>query len=178
MGERMVLVKNMIDSRVGVSDPTTGIRRRWEKRGQTVPIPYSAMEQLLWQDGFRRMIDQGYLYIESMKDKQDLGLEPIEATQPTNIIALSPVQMSDMLRNKPIDVFKRELSGLPDAQIDNLIDYAISQKIMDSQKCSILKQVTGRDIIKAISRKEEIESEEKAEKERKIKMAAEGRRIG
>lgn len=171
--QRMVLVKNMVDSRLGVADPTTGIKRRWERRGQTVPIPYEAMQQLLWQDGFRRMIDQGLLYIENMKDKKDLGLEPQEATIPVNIIALTPAQMEDLLKNKPIDVFKKELSKLPDAQIDNLIDYAITNKIVDSAKCTLLKQVTGRDILKAISRKEEIEAEERAEKAAR----AEGRRI-
>jgi hypothetical protein len=57
MAERMVLVKNMVDSRLGVADATTGIKRRWERRGQTIPIPFDAMTQLLWQDGFRRMID-------------------------------------------------------------------------------------------------------------------------
>ena len=174
MAERMVLVKNMVDSRLGVADATTGIKRRWERRGQTIPIPFEAMTQLLWQDGFRRMIDQGLLYIENMKDKQDLGLEPQEATTPTNIIALTPTQMEDMLKKKPVDVFKKELSRLPDAQIDNLIDYAISNKIVDSAKCTILKQVTGRDILKAISRKEEIEAEERAEK---AARASEGRRI-
>lgn len=177
MSERMVLVKNMIDSRVGVADATTGLKRRWERRGQTLPIPFNVMEQLLWQDGFRRMIDQGYLYIENMKDKQDLGLEPMEATQPVNIIALSETQMSELLKSKPIEVFKREVSNLPDAQIDNLIDYAISHNIVDSQKCSLLKQITGRDIIKAIAKKEEIKAIEEEEKTQN-KLRTEGRRIG
>jgi len=61
------------------------------------------------------MFKQGLLYIDNMKDKQDLGLEPLEATEPTNIIALSPKQMEEMLTVKPIAVFKRELSKLPDA---------------------------------------------------------------
>jgi hypothetical protein len=47
--------------------------------------------------------------------------------------------MEDMLKKKPVDVFKKDLSRLPDAQIDNLIDYAISNKIVDSAKCTILK---------------------------------------
>nr|DAD59071.1 MAG TPA: hypothetical protein [Caudoviricetes sp.] len=119
------------------------------------------------------MFRQGMLYIDNMKDKQDLGLEPMEATEPTNIIALSETQMRELLNNKPIAVFKNELAKLPDAQIDNLIDFAISNKIVNVDKCAILKEVTGRDILKAIRTQEEIAAEDAAEK----KAAAEGRRI-
>ena len=171
--ERMVMVTNMMDSRVGISDPSTGLRRRWEKRGQTLPIPFDALQNVLWQDGVRRMFTDGILYIKNMEDKKALGLEPQEAEGPTNIIALDDVQMRELLTVKPIAVFKKEISQLPDVQIDNLIDFAISNKIINAEKCSILKQVTGRDIIAAVGRQQQIEEEEKAEKNR----AAEGRRI-
>ena len=171
--ERMVIVTNMVDSRVGIADPSTGIRRRWEKRGQSLPIPFDALQNLLWQDGVRRMFTEGILYIQNMEDKKELGLEPQEATEPTNLIALSQLQMKELLTVKPISVFKVEISKLPDTQIDNLIDYAISERIVNAEKCAILKQVTGRDIIKAVARQQEIEEEEKQERNR----SAEGRRI-
>ena len=81
--------------------------------------------------------------------------------------------MRELLNNKPISVFKKELSKLPDAQIDNLIDFAISEKIVNVDKCAILKEITGRDILKAIRTQEEIAAEDAAEK----RAAAEGRRI-
>ena len=173
MEQRMVLIENMMDARVGVADSTTGLKRRWLRRGQVLPIPFDAVQQLIWQDGFRRMLDQGILYIKSMKDKQDLGLEPIGAKEPENIKVLTVPQMESLLKEKPLSVFKRELTELPDVQIDNLIDYAITNKIVDSQKCDVLKQITGRDILKAISRAEDIAAEERAEKMRQ----SEGRRI-
>ena len=171
--ERMVKVTNMVDSQVGITDLSVGVKRRWQKRGQSMPIPFDQLQILLYNDGVANMFRQGMLYIDNMKDKQDLGLEPMEATEPTNIIALSETQMRELLNNKPIAVFKKELAKLPDAQIDNLIDFAISNKIVNVDKCAILKEVTGRDILKAIRTQEEIAAEEAAEK----KAAAEGRRI-
>ena len=171
--ERMVKVTSMVDAQLGITDPSYGIKRRWQKRGQSLPIPFDVLEQLLYSDGVANMFKQGLLYIDNMKDKQDLGLEPLEATEPTNIIALNAKQIEELLTVKPIDVFKKEVSNLPDAQIDNVIDYAVEHKIVNAEKCAILKEVTNRDIIAMIKRRADMEAEEAAEKNR----AAEGRRI-
>ena len=168
---RMVMVTNMVNGMVSVKDPSTGVNRRWMKRGQTQPIPYEALEQLLWQDGFRNMLETGVLYIKDMKDKKDLGLEPEEATKPTNILALSEVEMKNLLEKTPFDVFKKEVLPLPRVQVDNLIEFAIENKIVDTAKCAFLKQVSGKDILLAISRKEE---DEEIEKKEKARMAASG----
>ena len=87
--ERMVKVTSMIDAQVGITDLSVGVKRRWQKRGQSLPIPFDQLQILLYNDGVANMFRQGMLYIDNMKDKQDLGLEPMEATEPTNIIALN-----------------------------------------------------------------------------------------
>lgn len=176
MATRMVILKNMIDAQISVKDPAVGVNRKWQRRGQSLPVPFEQVEQLLWTDGFRRMIDQGILYIESMKDKQDLGLEPMEATKPENIIALSEQQIKSLLTEAPFTVFKKEISQLPDTQIDSVIDYAISHQIVDTAKCQVLKDITKRDILGAISRKQQMEEEDKLEAQRRNAMMAEGRR--
>ena len=66
MATRMVKLKNMVNKTVSVKLPEYGINRRWTAKGQVVPIPYETMEQILWHDGFRKMIDRGILYIEDM----------------------------------------------------------------------------------------------------------------
>jgi hypothetical protein len=121
------------------------------------------------------MIDNGILYIDDLQTKKDLGLEPEDATEPTNIIALTELQMENLLKNTPLTVFKKEISQLKDTQIDNLIDYAIEKKIVDTDKCSLLKQITKRDILLAISRKEDMEALERAEKAQRS-APVEGRR--
>ena len=170
--ERMVMVKNMIESQLSI--PFGMVKYRWLKRGQVVPMPFEALQQLLWNEGVKVMFTSGMLYIDSMEDKKALGLESADATQPELLIALNEQQIEEMLKTLPIDVFKKKLSTLPDAQIDNLIDYAIEKNIIDYNKCAILKEITGRDIMAGIQRKADIEAEEKREKE---KRTSEGRRI-
>lgn len=74
MAQRMVKVQNMVNKTVSVKKPEYGINRRWTQKGQIIPLPYEAVEQMLWDNGVRVMIDRGILYIPDMKDKIDLGL--------------------------------------------------------------------------------------------------------
>ena len=48
MAQRMVMITNMVNAKVSIKDPAYGVNRRWEKRGQSLPIPYEAVENLLW----------------------------------------------------------------------------------------------------------------------------------
>ena len=173
--EKMVIVKNMIDSKVGFV--YGAYKYRWEKRGQKLPIPFEVLHQALYLDAIRNMFTQGMLYIDNMDDKKELGLESQDATKPENIIALSELEVKELLTVKPIDVFKHTIATLPDAQIDNVIDYAITNNIVEYEKCAILKQITGRDIMTAIQRKAQIAEEERRDKEIQAARAAEGRRI-
>jgi len=165
MATRMVKLKNMVNKTVSVKLPEYGINKRWTAKGQTVPIPYETMEQILWHDGFRKMIDRGILYIEDMQDKIDLGLEEEGATEPSNIIVLSDKQIETLLTVSPIDVFKRELDNVSETQVNSVINYAILHKLMDMNKIDYLeKRVPGTDILRAISMEKQIEKAEAAEK--------------
>lgn len=156
MADRMVSLKSMVDGTVTVKKPEFGVNRKWIRREQTMALPFSIVEQLLWDTGFKNMIDSGILYIESMTDKIDLGLEPEDATEPTNIIALSIKDMEKLWNEDNIEVFKKTVVNLPRVQVDNLISYAVEKEIADSEKCRFIKKLTGgKDILLSISRKQE-----------------------
>lgn len=155
MENRQVLLKNMMDAVVSVVKPDYGIRRKWNKRNQVMALPFDIVEQLLWDRGFRNLIDSGILYIEDMQTKIDLGLEPEGADQPVNIRSLNDQDMQNIW-NAPIAVFKKEIEELPQIQIDNLVEYAIAHDIADAAKCGHIKQLTGKDILKAISNKQDM----------------------
>ena len=176
MATRMVQITNMVNGMVSVKDPTSGVNRMWRKRGQTVPLPFEVVESLLWEDGFMRLLESGVLYIQNMKDKQDLGLEPQEAKEPTNMLALTELQMKNLLTSTPLTVFKKEIAKYPRIQVDNLIEYAIENNLVDPEKCYFLKEVTGKDIMLAISRKEEDAKADELARQRQAAYAAEGRR--
>lgn len=158
---RMVNLKNMVNKTVGVKLPEYGVNRKWVNKGQVIPIPYETVEQMLWHEGFRKMIDRGILYIESMKDKIDLGLEPVGAEKPENIIVLTEVQIKNMLESQPIEVFKNEVLSLTMTQVNNIVNYAIENEVVDVAKCDFLKTVTKIDILRAITLKKDMERVDK-----------------
>ena len=154
---RMVNITNMVNKTVGVKKMEYGVNRKWTKKGQSIPVPYDVVEQLLWTEGFRNMIDRGILYIESLKDKIDLGLEPDGATEPENIIVLNSKQIDNLLRNVPFVAFKKEVENLNEIQLKEIANYAIANKIADAEKSAYLYDLVQVDILKTISRNLEIE---------------------
>lgn len=174
--DRQVKIRNMVNAQVGVNDSSLGVKRVWGKKGQLLALPYEIVEQLLWSDGFKRMIDSGMLYIEDMQDKKDLGIEPIDAETPVNIIVLSDKRIEELMTSTPIDVFKKEILNVPRVQVDALIEYSIDHQLVDSAKCTFLKKLTGKDIFKAISVREEDRLIEERERKRQEYAASEGRR--
>ena len=164
MAERTVALKSMFNATVTVKKPEYGVNRKWQKRGQIVRLPFDLVEQLLWDMSFRNMLESGILYIESLKDKQDLGLEPDDVDEPTNIVALNEKELNDYWTTLPIDIFKRKVVKLPKIQVDNLISYAVETEKIDIEKCHFLQQLTGKDILKSISRKREMAEIDRQEK--------------
>ena len=151
MNTRMVKITSMVNKTVGVKRPELGINRKWTQKGQVMPIPYDIVEQLLWTEGFRNMIDRGILYIDDLQDKFDLGLEPYDAKEPQNIIVLTDIQIANLLKNVPFVAFKQEISKLGMTQIKEIVNYAILHEVVDVQKADLLRQITGTDILKRIS---------------------------
>jgi len=160
---RQVIVTNMINGNISIRKPHLGLNRQWQQFGQKMRIPFDILEEAMWDTGVKNLFTSGYLYIESLKDKIDLGLEPEGVTEPVNIINLDPKKMEEMWKNLPLDVFKVQFGKLTKVQADSLIEYAITNSIVDTAKCSWVKEVTKKDILKAISTREDVAAAEKAE---------------
>ena len=152
MENRKVMVKSESTGRLSINLPELQLKRIWEKKGTIRPISFEDLQQALYVPGVEYMFKEGMLSIESMQDKIDLGLEP-EGTKedsPVNIIILNDSQKKRYLTVLPTSEFKQELEKLHYEQINSLVDYAIEKELMDMDKCDILKEKTGIDIIKAI----------------------------
>lgn len=160
MMQRMVKVQNMVNKTISIKKPQYNFNKRWTQKNQIIPVPFEALEQMLWDEGIRRFFDRGMLYISEMKDKIDLGLEPEGATEPQNIIVLTDKQINDFLTSKPFVVFKKELEDLSDTQIREIVNYAIIHELADIEKVNYLKKITGVDILKAIARNLDVKEAE------------------
>ncbi len=165
MTDRMVEIRNMVRGNISIKKPEYGINLKWSTFNQPRKIPFSLLEQAIWDAGIRNMFESGILYIDNLQDKIDLGLEPADAVEPVNIIQLDVTKMENYWKNIPFPVFKKEVSNLTKVQVDSLISYAITNKIVDMEKCEWLKELTGKDILKSISQRAEMEEADKKRKE-------------
>lgn len=158
---RMVTLRSMVNKTVIVNEPAYSIRRVFPNKGAIQTIPFTTVEQLLWSNGFRNMLTTGTLYIDNMQDKIDLGLEEPDTKVPTKIKVLTEEQMLTLMKVRSYGDFVKELSTLPLDQAHALVDYAVKTQTLDSQKINYLRELTGRDALKIISRNRDAEEMDK-----------------
>lgn len=150
MEQEKVKVVSTVKSRLGVTVPEMRFSRQWLKKGSAVMIEKNTLEELMYDSGFKYMIDTGMLYIEDMEVKKDLGLEPEDAKVPVNIIVLSDKEMRHYMVTMPIAEFKEKVTELKYEQLQTLVDFAIEHRLGDIDKSNYIKQLCGKDIVRAI----------------------------
>lgn len=143
-------VINKVNHPVGVVVPELNFRRDWMGKEQKIAIDENLLKELMFDPGFHNMVMQGILYIEEMDVKKELGIEPFDAEEPVNVIVLTDAEREKYLTVYTLKNFKDKVSKLNQTQLNELADYAISKKIIDVEKCKVIKQLCGRDILQAI----------------------------
>lgn len=148
--ENKVRVVSKVGNKVTVNVPDIRFSRTWPAAGAVVNIDKETLEDLMYDIGFRNMIDMGILYIEDMETKKELGLEPEDATEPVNIIVLSDKDKKNYMTTLSLVGFKDKIKKLSQTQLEELCNYAIDNKLIDVDKCKLLKEACGRDIMQAV----------------------------
>ena len=143
-------VINKVNHPVGVVVPELNFRRDRMGKEQKIAIDENLLKELMFDPGFHNMVMQGILYIEEMDVKKELGIEPFDAEEPVNVIVLTDAEREKYLTVYTLKNFKDKVSKLNQTQLNELADYAISKKIVDVEKCKVIKQLCGRDILQAI----------------------------
>lgn len=143
-----VISKHQGPVSVDISD--LRFKREWPNKGASVLIEKETLEEMMYDSGFKYMIDTGMLYIEDLEVKKELGLEPEDATEPVNIIVLSDNDMKRMMTAMPQFEFDAKLKTLNYEQMLALADFAIKNELGDFGKCDAIKKACGKDILTAI----------------------------
>lgn len=143
-----VISKHQGPISVNISD--LRFKREWPNKGASVLIEKETLEEMMYDSGFKYMIDTGMLYIEDLEVKKELGLEPEDATEPVNIIVLSDNDMRRMMTAMPQFEFDAKLKTLNYEQMLALADFAIKNELGDFGKCDAIKKACGKDILTAI----------------------------
>ena len=135
---------------ISVNIPDLRFKREWPNKGSSILIEKETLEEMMYDSGFKYMIDTGMLYIEDLEVKKELGLEPEDATEPVNIIVLSDNDMKRMMTAMPQFEFDAKLKTLNYEQMLALADFAIKNELGDFGKCDAIKKACGKDILTAI----------------------------
>lgn len=152
-----VKVISSFDGRCGIDNSDLHISRRWPARGASVMLDKEIVEELMYDDAFRNMVQDGTLYIEDFELKKELGIEPEDAETPT-IIYLSDKELERFWKNMPLAQFKVEVKKLRKAQIDSLVDYAVAHGDDGSiPKANFLTEISGRNVLKGIELRKSIQ---------------------
>lgn len=153
MNDRMVILQNTQAGTVEIYSPAYNVKRVFPGKGTKQSIPFDVLEQLLWDEGVRYMIETGLLYIEDMQAKIDLGLEEPDTKVPTRIKVFTPEQILTLLKIKSYDDFVKEIDSVSVEQANEVVRYAVENNLVDNDKVNYLKTITGKDIIAMIARK-------------------------
>lgn len=155
MENSKVKIINMANAPVSVKIPAIPFQREWMGRGAVVLVEKDKLEDMMYDIGFKYMIDTGILYIEDFETKKELGIEPADATEPVNIIVLSDLDKKRYMTSMPLKEFKIQTKKLNREQLDILVDYAVANHYADFDKAKVLRDLTGRDIIQTIKLSEQ-----------------------
>jgi hypothetical protein len=145
-----VNIVNTTNGSVFVEVREIPFRHDWTVQGAKFAVEHDVLEQLMYDKGFKYMIDTGMLYIEDMEEKKALGIEPEEAEEPVNIIVLTDKERRRYMVNLSLEEFKEKVRKLSYEQVMQLADYAVANRLADFDKVEFLKELCGRDILQAI----------------------------
>ena len=158
MSEKVKVI-SQYNGRCGIDNSDLHISRRWPARGSQVTIDKEVIEELMYDPAFKNMIEEGYLYIEDMEVKKELGIEAEDATEPT-IIDLNDKELERYWKVMPLAQFKIEAKKLTKVQLDSLADYAILHGDEGSiQKANYLTEISGHEILKGIELQRQLSKE-------------------
>ena len=145
-----IKVINAARGRCIINNRDLGIKRVWQSRGDVVLFTKEQIEALMYDPAFSNMVNEGYLYIEDMEVKKEIGVEPEDATTPTRIL-MDEKQLKRFWKDMPLSQFKIEIKNLTRQQINSLVDYAIEHGEEGSiEKANYLSTISDRNILKGI----------------------------
>ncbi len=154
--ERQIDVKSVVRGRICVVLPDSNFRRVWERKGTVKKVPFEILREGMYDQGVEYMFSQGMLEIMDKQARIDLGLED-EETETSIVKVLTDTQRKRLLTTAPLPELKNTLEELSREQIEELVDYAIDEELVDLKRVDILKKYTQKDIMKAVMLKRDNE---------------------
>jgi len=147
MENKKIMVESLVSGNIGIRIPELNLARVWEHKGVKKGINFDVLEEALYDPGVETMFKEGILGV-SKEDAIALGLT--EEGRGEVSVVLDDFQRKRMMTLMPVAEFKEKLAELSYAQLMELVDFAVENELTDIEKCSIIKDMTDKDIIKMV----------------------------
>lgn len=143
--DKMIIVKSMVDHKVGIKIPDINLRVIWEKKGAKKPVPEDKLQMAMYNSGVEYLFKQGMLVIEDEEAKKELYLDEV-VVEP-----LTEKQKENLWKNAPLVDFKQRIKDIPYEQLKMLADWAVDNNYTDYEKSKVLKDLIGVDTVSKIA---------------------------
>ena len=154
MENKKVVIENLVKSVVSINIPELRLSRTWEKKGAKKTIDLEVLKEAIYDPGTEYLFKQKILYIDDKEVRIELGLEEPDSEEE---YILTDKQKKRYLTTLPVNELKSILPTLGSGQIQDLIDYAVENEIVDFERSEIIKKFTHKDIVKMVEFKRQKE---------------------
>lgn len=158
MGEKVTVISNSRNV-VSVCIPDLKLKKSWARKGAKVLIDKDILEEAMFDPGVEYMFKSGLLYVQDVKTKIDLGLEPEGATASKNVFMSDEEKEEYMSSKKQAWQLEEKLKELSHEGKRDFCDYVVEHELFDSKKSNIIKKICGVDTVHAIQMKHANEEE-------------------
>ena len=153
---KKVKVISYAGNSIRINIPELRVNRLFEKQGQSYLFDVDTLEEMFYYPSVEELFTKGLFYIDDKELRIKLGLEEENGTVAETVTApVSDTSILTYLKAKPINEFKKYVETLPIEQQLRFVDVAVKNKIVDYEKSMLLKELTGKDIMKIIQLNEE-----------------------
>lgn len=136
--------------------PELRINRLFKGEGQSFLFDADAVEEMFYYPAAEDAFKKGLFYIEDKELRIKLGLEEEDGEVAQDVITpISDTLILTYLKVKPLAEFEKFFENLPMEHKLRFADIAVKNKLIDYEKCNIIKAATGKDIMKIIQLNEE-----------------------
>ena len=133
-----IFIVSQVSGTILLIDSEAKVNRTFKKKGQKHFVTADQWDIIQFNEGFNYMLNQGMLYVETPEAKKDTPIEEFEKID-ENLIRHCFLEITPSAFEAKVKNFGQEI-------LEEFVQYAVTNKIMDYEKNSILKKLCGLDI--------------------------------
>lgn len=149
MENNTVFVRSASDSTLIINVPHLPLRRVWQKRGAKHFFDRNLLIQAYYDPSVEYLFKSGKLITDDEEFLIAVGLK--EEGGETIVYELTDTLKTRMIKLMPLAEVRNEIKKLTQAQIEELVDYAIFHyQDLSMDRVDLFSQISGKNVMEAI----------------------------